>query len=623
MDFTTRMKIKAVCSILGVALVALPLGAWASDDARVSKTDANGSGEYVLEDVVVTATRSEIPKQDIAANITVLTAEEIDSMPVSTAAAALQYLPGVYVEFNGGPGSIGAARIQGSDFRHVAVYRDGVPLNMLANPMTDLSYLSVDAIERIEVYKGAASSAWGSSLGGVINIITKEPEPEKPFSADVQTSYGEAQTWKSRGNASGTVDRFSYLLSLTHDESDGFFKNTAYSQDAIYAKFNYTFDERSRLGFVYSYDKGRNEDPVLNYPEFWDDIYRRRTYERLLFETSPADNVYLTFEGRHHRFYSKIDDVFADHHEVYKEYLDESWGGSARMTWDINDSNTMTAGFDGNWGEYDFSNHSKKYNTGDWAVYANDTFKVGDFSLNAGVRYDDNKDFGSEISPSVGVVYHISGDDALIRTQVAKGFSAPLAPWVQDPVYGNPNLEPEIAINYQIGGLVLFFKYFQFELNFFQADIDDLIQYDWDAEKYINVNRATRRGVEGEIRADFDFGLALSFNGSYVDVRDKDTDDVIEDIPRTQFNATALYTHKWSTHTLVGKYVDHNSSYPETKDRVFVFDYLLKAELPFPERYGKYTLFAAVHNLFDSDYLYRDVWPQPGRWFEAGVRLMY
>ena len=163
-------------------------------------------------------------------------------------------------------------RIQGSEIRHVAVFQDNVPLNQLANPMTDLSYIPVDTIDRIEIYKGAASSAWGSSLGGVINIITKDPDRKKPFAADVRTSYGEYETSKSRGTVSGTMDRLGYLVSLTHEQSDGFIRHTQYQQDAVYAKINYDLGTKSRLNFVYSYDKGRNEDPILNYPDFWDDI---------------------------------------------------------------------------------------------------------------------------------------------------------------------------------------------------------------------------------------------------------------------------------------------------------------------------------------------------------------
>ena len=598
------------------------LKAWAADTTYEPNA-------YELEEIVVTATRLETPRQEVAANITVITRDDIEKMPVSNAAEVLQYVPGIYVEFNGGLGSQATAIIQGSDVRHVAVYQDGVPLNQLANPMADLSYLPIDTIERIEIYKGAASSAWGSSLGGVINIITKEPDPKKPFAADVRTSYGEYKTSKSRGTFTGTVARFAYLLSLTHDESDGFIEHTKYKQDAAYGKLNYELGETSRLSFAYSYDKGSNADPILNDLEilgepFWDDLDRKRTYQHLLFETSPTENFGLTLEGRHHRFSNRIDDVFTDRRETFNDYEDEIYGVSARMSYDTNDVNRLALGFDKDWGKYEFINYAKDYETRNWATYANDTFTVGDFSFNAGIRYDDNDYFGSEFSPSGGVVYRIPGVDALIRGQVAKGFSAPPAAWVQDPLYGNKDLKPEIGINYQLGGEVRPFKFLRLELNLFRSEIKDLIPNpkDWKT-KPENIDKVTRQGVEGNMLATFDFGLTLSFGGSFIDVKDEKTDEVIENIPRTMYNASASYTHEWMTHSLVGKYIYHNSSYPETRDQVFIFDYLLKVKLPFPERYGKPNLFGAVYNLTNSTYVYREVFPQPDRWFEGGVSFEF
>lgn len=612
------MKLETIFFSIFIALVMLPGNARASDAVPESRIDA-----YQIQEIVVTASRLETPKPEVAANITVVTRDDIEKMSVSSAAEVLQYVPGVYVEFNGGLGSVATAVIQGSEVRHVAVYQDGVPLNQLANPMTDLSYIPVDTIDRIEVYKGAASSAWGSSLGGVINIITREPDPEKSFSADLRTSYGEFQTSKSRGTFSGTVDRFSYLLSLTRDESNGFMDHTEYEQNAVYAKVNYGLGTTSRLNFVCSWNEGNNADPLLNYPDFWDDIQRRRTYQRLLFETSPADNLNLILEGRHHRFDNTIDDVYSDHREVYNDYQDEIWGISARMNWDITDINTLNLGFDEDWGRYDWIYYTKEYNTRNWAVYANDTFTMGKFSFNAGVRYDDNEDFGSEISPSVGAVYRISNNDALIRAQAARGFSAPPPSWVHDPQFGNPDLAPEIAKNYQLGGEVKLFRFLRLELNLFRADIKDLIRYNPSTEKYENIDEAVRQGIEGNLTANFDFGLSLSFGGSYVDIKNEQTDEVIEDIPRTLLNASAAYTHKWMNHSITGKYIDHNSTYAETRDEVFIFDYLLKLAPPFPQRYGQPSFFCAVHNIFNTTYLYREVWPQPDRWVEAGVRFEF
>ncbi|MEE9565952.1 MAG: TonB-dependent receptor, partial [Desulfobacteria bacterium] len=490
-----RVKAEIVLIVGLILAIVLSFEAGAVDTAPEERV-------YELGEVVVTATRTETPRQEVAANITVITRDDIEKMPVSNAAEVLQYVPGIYVEFNGGLGSLAVAFIQGSDVRHVAVYQDGVPLNQLANPLTDLSYLPIDTIERIEIYKGAASSAWGSSLGGVINIITKEPALKKRFAADVQTSYGEFKTLKSRGTFSGTVDRFGYLLSLTHDESDGFIDHTEYEQDAVYAKINYDLGETSRLNFAYSYDEGTNADPVLNDLEilgehFWDDLDRKRTYQRLLFETSPVDTLNLTIEGRHHQFSNRIEDVFTDRREIFNDYEDEIYGVSARLSYDTNDVNRLALGFDEDWGRYEFINYATDYETRNWATYANDTFTVGDFSFNAGIRYDDNDYFGSEFSPSGGVVYRIPGVDALVRGQVAKGFSAPPAAWVQDPLYGNKDLKPEIGVNYQLGGEIRPFKFLRLELNFFRSEIEDLIRENPTTWKLENIDEVTRQGVEG------------------------------------------------------------------------------------------------------------------------------
>jgi vitamin B12 transporter len=611
---------KFVATLLALFVILAPRFGKASDVFD----DIRNNDAYEMEEVVVTATRTEARKSEIAANVTVVSKKDIEKLPASNAAEVLQYIPGVYVEFNGGLGSDAAGiRIQGSEPRHVTIFQDGVPLNQLANPQTDLSYIPVDAIDRIEIYKGAASSAWGSSLGGVVNIITKEPAREKPVSVDARASYGEFNTLKSRGSVSGTMDRFGYLVSVTHDESNGFIDHTEYRQNSVYAKVNADLGEASRVNFACFFDQGNNADPVLNFADFWDDIDRKRSYQRLLFETSPADELLLTFEARHHQFDNFIEDVYADRREIFNDYKDEIWGGSARVNWNVADTNIVNVGFDGDWGEYDWANYTKTYETGNWAVYGNDTLTLGNFSINAGARYDDNKDFGSEVSPSGGIVYRFSGTEALIRAQVARGFSAPPAAWVHDPQYGNPDLDPEIAVNYQLGGQIRLFKFLNIELNLFQANVKDLITFDVDTLKYKNIEEVVRKGIEGTIAASFDFGLTLSLGGSYVDVRNDATDQVIEDIPRTIYNASAVYAYKYITHSIIGKYIDHHSTYPETQDKVFIFDYLLKVKLPFPKQYGRASLFGAVYNLFNTTYLYREVWPKPDRWIEAGVRFEF
>ncbi|MEW6077658.1 MAG: TonB-dependent receptor [Thermodesulfobacteriota bacterium] len=601
------------------------LFAWSHAGAADTPPDKASAGEttYHMTDMVVSATRSQVPENDVATNISVITREEIAAMPVATAAEVLRFVPGVYVESAGGIGSEATIRIQGSDPRHVAVYQDGVPLNLLANPFADLSLIPVAAIDRIEVYQGAASSAWGSALGGVINIITREPAADKAMSAEAQASYGEADTTRNYASLQGTVDRWGYFVSLTRDASDGFVDKSAYEQQAAYGKVNYTIGDTGRLNLVCNYDDGHKEDPIINYPDFWDDMERTRAYQRLLLETFPEDTLSLTLEARHQDFDALIEDVYADHREPFSDYREESWGGSVRATYEPAAFHTMNLGFDGDWGRYDDRSFSGEYDTGNWAVYGNDTLRWRMVSINTGLRYDHNQDFGSEMSPSLGLVCRLPGDRALIRAQAASGFSAPPPSWVNDPFGGNPDLDPETAMNYQLGGEIQALSWLRLEVNGFYSSVKDLIQPDWERMQYVNIDEVLRKGASGGLTVTAFSPLRLSFFGTFTDVQDQQNGQTVTDIPRVQYQASAVHAWQWLTQSLHGDYIYYNSSYPETEDQVFVFDYLARARLPWGGKLCRPELFGAVHNLFDVDYVYRSVWPQPGRWVEAGVRLNF
>ncbi len=596
----------------------------ASGIAAAGKTDGEERDIYQMQPVVVTATRLDTPLEDISANVAVITREEIERLPATTVAELLQYVPGVHVEISGGPGSYaGGISMQGSETRQVAVYQDGVPLNELDNPRTDLSYLPLDTIDRIEVYKGAASAAWGSALGGVINIVTRTPDSAKPFAADIHASYGEFDTIRARGSFNGTQGRFGYLVSVVHNESDGYRDNTGYEENSVYAKFHYNTGETGRLGFAYFYDEGGNADPVIPYPDFWDDISRERTYQRILFETELAAGWSAGVEGRHHQWEIHIDDVFEDMKAVYNDYKDESWGGGGRLTYRKTPDHTFNIGFDGNSGEYDYIGFDRIYTTETWALYANDTLKANNWVFNAGLRYDDDSTFGEAVSPVLGAVVHLWDGKALIRFQVARGFSAPPAAWVQDPNFGNPDLDSETALNYQLGGEITPYRFFSFHWHLFRADVDDLIRFDYDNWRYENIDKVVRQGVEGGITAVLPGDLTLSFSGSYVDVRNDLTDDIIKDIPRTLYTVQVNHSFRNFSHALTGTYTDYNSSFPETSDKKFIFNYKFTLDLPRGDDFGNPGIYGAVYNIGDTHHLYREVWPKPRRWVEVGVRFRF
>jgi len=157
--------------------------------------------------VVISATRSLKSISRVAENVTVITVEDIELMNAHTLADVLYTVTGVQVGFDGGPGTIAWALIQGSDFTHVTVLIDGISINNLSDNVADISSIPSQIIQKIEVIKGPASSAWGSSLGGVVNVITKSSARKTGQEARFMchTASGARETWAPRYTAERTV----------------------------------------------------------------------------------------------------------------------------------------------------------------------------------------------------------------------------------------------------------------------------------------------------------------------------------------------------------------------------------------------------------------------------------
>jgi putative tonB-dependent receptor len=139
--------------------------------------------EYTLDDVVVTAQRVETKDIDTPATTTVITAQQLKDSGAVTVYEALERVPGLSsTSYGHGGEQYGGmfSRISARGFdKGTLLLIDGTPANLL-NYNSMLNSVPVDAIERIEIVKGAGSVLYGAeAMGGVINIITKKPVGEK------------------------------------------------------------------------------------------------------------------------------------------------------------------------------------------------------------------------------------------------------------------------------------------------------------------------------------------------------------------------------------------------------------------------------------------------------------
>lgn len=130
-------------------------------------------------------------------NLQVITQADIQMLPVQTTAEVLTYVLGVDVRQRAQLGVQSDIQIQGSTFDQVLILIDGVKMSdpQTGHHQMNLS-ISPEAIERIEVIKGAAARRYGlNALAGVVNIITKLP---KSYSTIVQVHGGSGGTKNSK-----------------------------------------------------------------------------------------------------------------------------------------------------------------------------------------------------------------------------------------------------------------------------------------------------------------------------------------------------------------------------------------------------------------------------------------
>jgi iron complex outermembrane receptor protein len=143
-----------------------------------------GLGEEVqketpLEEIVVTATKTEKKVGDAPGSITVIHQEELKKQNIETVDDAFDTLSGIFVKRNKGlADSTAGVRMRGfNGDQYTLVLLDGQPLNDAYSGGLEWGMVPVSNIERIEVIRGAASALYGgNAMGGVINIITKTPQ---------------------------------------------------------------------------------------------------------------------------------------------------------------------------------------------------------------------------------------------------------------------------------------------------------------------------------------------------------------------------------------------------------------------------------------------------------------
>lgn len=618
----------AVFLLLLISILSMPAPTFA-----ISEEEKTFLSMYFKDEelVVLSATRSLKSITRVAENVEIITAEDIELMNAHNLADVLKTVNGVQIYMAGGsPGSISMPIIQSSDIRQVAVFIDGVWFNFLSSEVPDIANIPVQIVEKIEIIKGPASSVWGSSLGGIINIITKSLGNKDKISGAISASYGERATGDFRAELYGKKNKFGYYLYAGRLQTDGFRPNEDFFNNNLYAKLTYDITKDTGILFTFLYtkgDRGEGEDNI------WDGTFSDRSrylLSTLTLNSALSNDISLNIALRAARqIYHMKGKTLSTGEELYNDIEDDrKLGASAKLTWKTGNHNIV---FGSDYDDYTLKSNiyaKDTYTKEKWAVFVNDTISFGKFTVIPGLRYDHADINESFISPSLGMTYEI-GTKTLVRAYIARGFSDPdMASFTDSLWYSrNPDIEPERVWSYQIGAETGVLEYLWMKIAAFRHEIKDGIVYeDLPDGRFTVVNKdhIRRQGIEIAFKTRPVYHFTLFGSSSFISIKNRDTDEEIKDIPTNTYDIGLKYDNEKSFRALLtGHYVWWNSILDKkAKYASMIFDANIIKEI-LKQKDSSLELYLTGHNIFNGSQYHAAAFKNAQRWFEAGVRYKF
>lgn len=516
---------------LTVFLILIPAGLPAFEMCGAERRDST----TLLNEVVVTGSNSAVPENLLPYTVSVIDNRQLEATGQTQVLSAISgMVPSLFVSqrsvfgfgvSNGGAGHIKLRGVGGDRASAVLMMVDGQPqfAGIYSHHIAD--FYDKEYVDRIEVLRGPGSVLYGSNaMAGAINVITKNAKKDG-VATTLQSQYGSYNTWLSSITNTVRYGRFSSLVSLSYDRTDGTVDNFGFSQTDGYAKIGYDFSDRWTGSLDYTLMNFRGDDPI--YPTLADpestDIYHQNitrgeagmTISNSYGSTSGAARIYYNY-GNHfvddpRHFHSK-DDRFGV--LLYQNFT--PWKNAAATVgfdFDLYSGAIPVSGGTSHT-EGSLSTISRKRIT-EYSPYVtlSQTLAGDIVSLSAGVRMANSDRFDTQWIPQFGFSLN-PGREWTVKGNLAMGYRNPSFRELYLYRMANPDLESEKMMNYEISAGKKFSRYFSLDLTAYYSKGDNMIQtVDM---KNQNTGRFINKGIEVSARSHPVDNLWLTATYSYL-----------------------------------------------------------------------------------------------------------
>ncbi|WP_162913125.1 TonB-dependent receptor domain-containing protein [Rhodospirillaceae bacterium SYSU D60014] len=605
-----------------------------------------------LPPIVVSATRTDVPLDQVGSSITLITREELERRQIRFVADALRTVPGLSVARIGGVGSQTLVRIRGAEANQTLVLIDGIEVNDPSfGSEFDFANLMTDDIERIEVLRGPQSVLYGSdALGGVVNIITRKGGG--PLHSSVAAEGGSFGTARGSASLSGGLaeDRFRYSLSAVRLHTDGISaaserrdnsEKDGYDNGTLSANLGaslldnldvdvvgrFTDAEREGDGFVGGVGAVDAEEDSATIQRFG------RIQARLaLLDGRWQHRVGLS--GADSRTDYRTDGQKVSSYDGMKTKIDYQTDLSLSTQALLPADHTVSLGLEQEREEAiltsAFSDFDRSITTRSvYSLYQVALFD--DLFLTAGGRFDANDRFEDATTYRLTAAYRIEETGTKLRGSYGTAVKNPTL----FDLYGydanfrpNPNLEPETARGWDAGiDQALFGDRLSIGATYFDQRLDNFVSLA--GQTVVNLPGESRiRGVELTAAVALWDGLDLTASYTFTDSQDPDGNKLVRR-PRHQAGADLSYRFFEDRATVnlgviwVGARNDIAFDAAYNQSIVRLDPYTLVNLAASVRVTGNLEAFGRIENLFDENYEEAFTYGTPGRAGYIGLRARF
>lgn len=598
----------------------------------------------VMEELVVTGTRNSTDARHLPLTVTVLNRRNIEQQHTPSLLPMLtEQVPGLFITSRGMMGygvSGGAAgsmnlRGMGGGSARLMILVDGHPqyAGLMGHPVADICQGMM--AERVEVLRGPASVLYGSNaMGGVINIVTRKMNQEG-IQTEANVGYGSYQTFQSEITNRIRKGKFTSIIGVSYNHTDGHQENMEFNQYGGYAKLGYEWSPYWKTMADVNVMQFKASQPgTLSVP--LEDADQRITRGMM---SVAIENHYPKTSGNLALFYNwgrhKINDGY--HALVGESPLDYRFHSNDVMmgiSWHQNfrlfSGNHTTVGAD--WyrlGGEAWNRFVSGENKGqrkqivdkiqnEMAGYIDIRQHLSRWlTLNAGIRLDNHDQAGTEWIPQLGVAIHLPAN-AEVKLSTGKGFRYPIIREMFMWGVANPDLEAESIWNYEVSySQRLFDNRMQYGINLFYLKGDNMITVASVDGRMMNVNTGEieNYGVELQAACQLSSHCALEANYSYLHMENP----VIASPEHKLYGGVSIARGPWYLSTGI-QYVGglYKSVSPEEKENYVLWN--AKASYAMNRHCN---FWVRGENLLAQEYEMMSGYPMPKATLMAGVQVKF